>query len=93
MSKRTETDEEIRVVVSEGGYCRYCPAATAHQHVWTKPKRCEEVHILRDWGEELRCQRDAGHDEGPFPRLAWDHGLDNVLKFITGPTPHLVEWS
>lgn len=94
MSKRTETDDEIRVVVPEGGYCQYCPAATAHQHVWTKPKRCEATFEGdRVWGEALRCQHDAGHDEGPFPRYAWDHGLDNVLRVLTRPTPHFAEWS
>lgn len=87
MATRTETDEEIRVEVPDGGWCRYCPAATAHVHVWTKPSRCS--YSLAD----LQCQRDEGHDRGEFPRYSWDHGLNNIAKIETGPTMHLVEWT
>lgn len=101
---KIETDEEIRVTVPENGWCRYCrlideetgealPTA-AHDHVWKKPKRCEQTLSADSWepSEHLQCQRDEGHDRGEFPRYAWDHGLDNIAKIIMNPTPHLVEW-
>lgn len=99
----TETDEEIRVSVPDGGWCRYCEPlvdgetgeplpVVEHEHVWKKPKRCG-AYFPSVVAGELQCQRDEGHDRGEFPRYAWDHGLNNVAKIILDPTPHIAEWS
>lgn len=79
--------DEVRVSIPEGGWCRHCPAATAHEHVWKKPGRCS--FSLGGF----QCLREEGHDRGEFPRYAWDHGLHNMAKMLMEPTMHRVEWS
>lgn len=98
---KTETDEEIRVTVPEGGWCRHCVRrdlnggtlpALRHEHVWKKPRRCIEALGAID-GRVHRCELNAGHDSGEFPRPAWDDRLDNVRRIIFEPTPHVASWT
>lgn len=91
MTDPAVTPEPIIVTVRPGQWCRHCLQTGQHEHVWQPPTRCTATFDANDDGLG-RCERDAGHDVGPFPRYSWDHGRNGVTKIDTGPTPHVVSW-
>lgn len=74
-------------------WCRHCVThyPFEHEHRWQPPSRCDKRLVI-EGHVGGRCERDAGHDEGPFPRAAWNHGHNGVGRWIIEPTPHVLTW-
>ena len=62
------------------------------------PTRCPAVGALVKGGVEVaafRCNRDAGHAEGPFPRVIEQHTNGEPHRVLLEPTLHryVLEWA